>query len=133
LTGTFIAQGKESASRTIGWRGREDPEIPSDGHGDNQARLLRDFSTREEKSLPSRPHMAEIEIIKVHWREGTMSWAHTIISAGRAYAVKEGWARAIRSGPSKDSGPVWPLFFFSFFCSFFSILFQIPTPFQIHV
>jgi hypothetical protein len=32
-TGTFIAQGKESASRTIGWRGREDPEIPGDGHG----------------------------------------------------------------------------------------------------
>jgi hypothetical protein len=29
LTGTFIAQGKESASRTIGWRGREDPEIPA--------------------------------------------------------------------------------------------------------
>ena len=33
LTGTFIAQGKESASRTIGWRGREGPEIPGDGHG----------------------------------------------------------------------------------------------------
>ena len=32
-TGTFIAQGKESASRTIGWRGREDPEIPGDDHG----------------------------------------------------------------------------------------------------
>jgi hypothetical protein len=33
LTGTFIAQGKESASRSIGWWGREDPEIPGDGHG----------------------------------------------------------------------------------------------------
>ena len=33
MTGSFIAQGKESASRTIGWRGREGPEIPGDGHG----------------------------------------------------------------------------------------------------
>jgi hypothetical protein len=66
LTGTFIAQGKGSASRTIGWRGREDPEIPGVGHGGNRAELLRDFSSREEKSLASRPHMAEIVIVTVH-------------------------------------------------------------------
>jgi hypothetical protein len=65
LTGTFIAQGKESASRTIGWRGREDPEIPGDGHG-GIARVRREICSYLEEEADTGGPMRQ-------WVEGKPS------------------------------------------------------------
>jgi hypothetical protein len=85
LTSTFIAQGKESASRTIGWRGREDPEIPGDGHG-GIARVRRGLCSYPEEEADTGGPMRQ-------WVEGKPSdRAHTPGTArninGRA---RRGW------------------------------------------